>query len=36
MYCNINKKQLHVPTFTIYAVKEEPIVNKEIRKNLKE
>ena len=32
----IVKKMLHAPTLTIYAVKEEPISNKDVRKNLKE
>lgn len=30
------KKMLHAPTLKMYIVKEEPLQNKEIRKNLKE
>jgi hypothetical protein len=30
------KKMLHVPTLKLYVVKEEPITNKESRKNIKE
>ncbi len=30
------KKMLHAPTLKMFAVKEEPISNKEVRKNLKE
>ena len=30
------KKMLHAPTLQLYAVKEEPISNKEVRSNLKE
>jgi hypothetical protein len=30
------KKMLHVPTLKTYIIKEEPIVNKEVRKNLME
>ena len=30
------KKMLHAPTLKVFSVKEEPISNKEVRKNLKE
>jgi len=33
---SVVKKMLHAPTLKVYAVKEEPINNKEVRKNIKE
>ena len=30
------KKMLHAPTLNIFTIKEEPIPNKEVRKNLKD
>ncbi len=30
------KKMLHVPTLKLYAVKEQPIINRTIRKSLKD
>jgi hypothetical protein len=33
---SIVKKMLHAPTLKVFAVKEEPINNKEVRKNIKE